>query len=102
MSLPLFQTGSIVQPRDFTLMQTAWKRNIDPVLALPINSGVLLQQVKILTGTNVINTLLGRTLIGWFLTDIDGVATLFRSAPKNSLTLTLTSSAAVTADIFVF
>lgn len=102
MGLPIQQTGPIVLPRDFSLLQTTWAAQINPVLAQPLNSGVILRSVPLLMGSNVINHLLGRMLQGWFLVDVDAAVTVYRSAPKNALTLTLTSSAAATADLFIF
>lgn len=96
--LTIFQTGS----KDLTLLQTSWAAQINPVLAQPMSSGLLLKDVVLASGSTVVNHLLGRKLQGWFITDINGAATVYRSAAKNNLTLTLTSSAAVTVDLFVF
>lgn len=102
MSLPLFQPGPDVLPKDFILLQNNWKAQIDPLLALALTQGFVIPSVPLANGLTVINHRLGRLLQGWFLTDINGAATIYRSAPKNALTLTLTSSAVVTADVFVF
>lgn len=79
-----------------------WAAQIDPVLNKPILQDNILTDVKLIAGTNVINHLLQRTQQGWIITDIQGVATIYRSAPFNNLTLTLTSSAAVTVSLLVF
>lgn len=53
--------------------------------------------------TNVINHKLGRMQQGWVITDINNVATsIYRSQPFNDKTLTLTSSGAVTVNIWVY
>lgn len=83
-------------------LATRWKAILDPLLANPINSISILQNVKLNSGTTVINHKLGQVQQGWFLTDINGAATVYRSAPFNSTTLTLTSSAGVTVNIGVF
>lgn len=85
-----------------SLMQTKWKSLLDPILANPLNGISILESVKLINGVTVVNHKLGRTQQGWFLTDIQGAATVYRSAAFNNLTLTLTSSAAVTCNIGVF
>lgn len=81
---------------------TRWKALLDPLLKNPINGVQLLKGVQLNSGSTVINHLLGRQMQGWFITDIDGAATIYRSEDFNDLTLTLTSSAAVTVNIGVF
>lgn len=98
MRLPIFQSDS--QP--MTLLQTQWSQMINPVISLPQNQGVMLKEVELLTGTNIINHRLGRRPQGWMLTDISAAATVYRSFPFNDLTLTLTSSAAAVVNIYVF
>lgn len=84
------------------LMQTKWKSLLDPLLANPLNSVNILENISLINGVNVINHLLGKMQQGWFLTDLQGAASIYRSAPFNSSTLILTSSAAVTVNIGVF
>lgn len=79
-----------------------WKAILDPLIAKPQSSGSILTQVDLKIGINVINHLLGEQLQGWSIVDINGAATIYRSAPFNNKTLTLTSSATVTVDIAVF
>lgn len=55
-----------------------------------------------MTGDNVINHLLGSTPVGWYLTDIQGAQTVYRSSPFNPLTLTLTASGPVVVSLAVF
>lgn len=96
--LPLIQSTD----RTLMLLETQWSQMLNPVLALPLNQGLVLKSVSLANGTTVLNHLLGRMLQGWFIVDINGPALVYRSQPKNNLTLTLTSNASVTADIFVF
>lgn len=84
------------------LLQTKWKSILDPFLAKPTNSMNVLSNVNLLAGNNVINHLLGRKMQGWEILDIDGAATIYRSAPLNATTLTLNSSAGVTVSLGVF
>lgn len=104
----LIQWGMVMLPifkdmnKNLMLLQTNWSALLNPLLKAPTSQGVLLPGIKLINGVNVINHLLQRTLQGWYFTDITGAAEVYRSAPKNDLTLTLTSNAAVTVDIFVF
>jgi len=86
----------------YAQLLTKWSSVINPVLANPLNNVSILQNVVLKSGTNVINHLLGQVQQGWFLVDINGAATVYRSAPFNDKTLTLTSNAAVTVSIGVF
>lgn len=79
-----------------------WKSLLDPVIAAPMTGVSVLQEISLVTGKNVINHKLGTTLQGWFLTDQNAAAMIYRSAPFSSTTLTLTSSAPVTVNIGVF
>lgn len=83
-------------------MQTNWASQLNPLLAQPMSSGLILKDVALISGTTVVNHLLGRKIQGWFVVDSNAAATVYRSAAKNALTLSLTSSAAVTVDLFVF
>lgn len=84
------------------MLQTRWKAEIDPLLKNPYLAGIILHDVVLGTGSNTVNHRLGRKQQGWVVTDRDGVATIYRSAPFNALTLTLTSSAAVIVSLYVF
>ncbi len=98
MNLPYFQSN--VQP--LSLMQTNWRATLNPIIALPILNGVALTNVALIDGATIINTLLARMQQGWLITDINAAATVYRSAPFNNLTLTLTASAACTVSLWVY
>lgn len=98
MSLPKFQT----KDQSFALLQTNWATSLDPVLANPIIQGLALKNVQLVVGTNVINHLLARKQQGYLITDLQGIADIYRSAPFNSQTLTLTSNADVTVNLWVY
>lgn len=87
---------------EWPLAQTKWAGILNPFLAKPSLNNNLLMDLVLASGVNVINHKLGRAPIGWRVVDINGIATLNRSAPLNDLTLTLTSSAAVTISLEVF
>ena len=99
MALPLQKTDIL----PLSLIQTQWKAQLDPVLANPMTNMLILRDVVLVSGMNTINHKLGRMQQGWVLLDVQGpVNNLYRSAPFNNLTLTLTSTAGVTVSIGVF
>ena len=98
MQLPLIQTSI----RELQMVEAQWKAAIDPILANPLVTGSQLTGIVLTTGKNVINTKLGRTAQGWVVTDINAAVTVYRSAPFNNLTLTLTSSGSATVNILVY
>lgn len=87
---------------DWSLANNLWAASLNPLIANVLNAAQILTNISLVTGNNTINHKLGRDMTGWFLTDIQGIATLYRSQPLNNLTLTLTSSANVTVSIGVF
>lgn len=87
---------------DWDKAQTQWKSQLDPVLSSPFNGMNILPNVALTTGANVVNHLLGRLPQGWIVLDNQGTATVYRSAPYTSTTLTLTASGATTITIGVF
>jgi len=97
-NLPTFQTDDLV----LSLMQNRWGSILNPVIACPMAKVQILADIPLITGANTINHKLGRKPQGWFLTDRDGSASVFRSAAFTDLTLQLTASAPVTVSIGVF
>ena len=99
MALPLQKTDLL----PLSLLQTQWKAQLDPILANPMTNMVVLKNIDLIAGDNVINHTLGRIQQGWIITDQQkSGATIYRSAPFDSTTLTLTSSAEVTISLGVF
>lgn len=96
--LPQFQS----EDKDFRLMQDRWASLLNPVLRNPMVNGILLEDVTLAIGDNVINHRLGRTPQGWFLVDTDGATSIYRSAPFSFLTLTLNSSATANVKLWIF
>lgn len=91
-------------PRQLTWAQASprWASQLDPILANPATNPGLLPNIQLIAGVNVIPHKLGQVMQGWKPYDIQGPAVIYRSAPFNNLTLTLTSSAAVTISLEVF
>lgn len=100
MALPIFKDNQANSP--FMLMQTAWKSQLDPLLAVPMTNGLQLAGIVLGTGATSINHLLGRMMQGWFITDQNASAAIYRSLAFNAKTLTLTSSAPVTVSLWVY
>lgn len=98
MLLPKFNTND----HSLMLLQTKWSSILNPLLSNPITQGILLKNISLKNGSNVINHLLGQSPQGWQIIDIDASANIYRSAPFNDLTLTLTSSAACLVSLYVF
>lgn len=90
-------------PLNLTLQatQTQWASAINPILANPLVSGQLLT-IGLSNGVTTFNHGLSRNMQGWIIVDQNESASIYRSEPFNSKTLTLTSSAAVTVTLWVF
>jgi len=87
---------------DWNTANPIWAQSLNPVIANPMNNVSILENIVLKTGSNIINHKLGRMMIGWVLTDIQADQNVYRSAPLNDLTLTLTASGPVTLSIGVF
>lgn len=101
MSLPLYQNAE----ENFHLMQTGWAQQLDPVISLPINSGITLKKILLTSGMNQVSHLLARKLQGWFIVRQRSSASVYDLQDANqtpALTLSLMSSANVSVDLFVF
>jgi hypothetical protein len=91
--------------RTLQLLQDAWKSQLDPVLANPTTNPVLLKQVSLKGGSNIVNTLLGRKLQGWKIVRQRAAATIYDNQDSNTtpdLTLILIASAPVVVDLELF
>ncbi len=96
--LPYFQTND----KDLNLLETKWMSILNPLLATTLVNGLFLPNVSLINGSTVINHKLGRMQLGWILTDINAGAAVYRSAPFNDKTLTLTSGAICMVSLWVF
>lgn len=102
MSLPRFQSDD----QALSLLQTSWASQLEPVLRNPTLQTVLLKNVALASGDNVVNHRLGRKLQGWHIVRLRDVSPAIYdtqdSNPTPQLTLNLVSSAAVVVDLVVF
>lgn len=101
MNLPLVHS----QDNDLNLVQTKWKSIIDPLLGNQLTNGHLIGPIFLSLGNNIINHRLGRKLQGWFPVGQNALSNIFDNQASNQspeLTLSLTSSAAVTVTLWVF
>ena len=86
----------------FDLMLTKWSSILNPLIANPLNQISILKNINLASGNNQIPHLLGRMQQGWFLTDINAAATVYRYSPFNGDFLYLNASAPAVVNIGVF
>lgn len=101
MSLPSFNT----KIQEFSLMQSEWAKQLDPLLRNPSNKSNILSKITLVIGNNTINHLLGRKLQGWRIIRQRGPASIYDDQDDNPMpqaTLVLVSNAIVSVDIEVF
>jgi hypothetical protein len=94
-------------PQGLNLSQTqnTWATALDPIINFAPNRGLLLSNIALASGANVVNHKLGRKLQGWIPVRVRASATLYDTQDTNQmpqLTLNLTASAAVVVDLWVF
>jgi hypothetical protein len=94
---------SLPQKLPFQLLVTAWAKQLDPILANPILSGFAIEGIILNASTpKQIQTGLNRMQQGWIITDKLSNATVWRTQPLNSTSLTLEASADTTISIWVY
>lgn len=97
--LPIIKTGNVA----LDLYQTRMKSELDPVIASSLLQGNLLSNIQLSASSPTqINHKLGRMQRGWFITDQNAQARIYRFAPLNASTLTLSSDANVVVSLWVF
>lgn len=97
--------NKLPQQLSLQMMQNRWGTILGPIVDNPLNNSIILKDIALTTGTNVINHKLGRKLQGWFPTRVRADATLYDQQDSNQmqdLTLVLVTSADVTIDLVVF
>lgn len=97
----------IIQSADQDLMtvQQNLTRTLNPIFNTNTLGGNILSNITLISGSNIINHKLGRTLSGWQIIRQRAAASIFDTQDTNktpALTLTLTSSAPVVVDLYVF
>lgn len=93
---------SLPKQLPWSLAQTRWASEIDPVINNTLLQGILIKEVLLANGVTTINTTLGRMQQGYIVVDQDAAANIYRSLPLNEKTLTLTSDAVVTVALWLF
>lgn len=91
--------------RNINQLQQNIITSINPLIKNPLNSGQILQNVKLAIGMNVIPTGLNRKLQGWFVVRLRALSDIYDQQDNNSnpgVTLLLNSSAQVVVDLYVF
>lgn len=97
--------GRLPQQLNFAQLQTKWASILNPVLGNPLVNGQMIDNISLINGTTIVNHKLGRKLQGWFIVGIDAAATVHDNQASNQtpqLTLSLTSNAAATCNLWVF
>lgn len=102
MLLPIFQDDN----KNFMLMQTSWASSLNPVIQSALSNGNIVKNIKLVSGTNVINHLLGRAPQGYFPVRFQSSATSFYDTQSTNsqaiLTLILVAAGSATVDLFIF
>lgn len=101
MSLPIYKD----QNQNLMLLETNWAKILNPIISNPSLQSILLQNISLASGANVINHKLGRKLQGWKIVRQRASASVYDTQDTNihpDLTLFLTSSGIVSVDLEVF
>lgn len=98
--LPLFQSSI----RELQMMNTQWKSILDPVLSIPMLSGIQLKNINVVSGNNVINHRLQRNYQGYLVTGMRGAfVQLYDSISQTpDLTLRLNSNGTAVLDLWIW
>lgn len=99
--LPYLQSDSPI----LNLIQTKWRSILNLFLSNPSLQSSILTGVKLSSGPNTINHLLGRKLVGWRIIGINQSASIYDAQATNptpNLTLVLNASAPVQVNLEVF
>jgi hypothetical protein len=91
--------------REVNQLQSNILSQVNSLSQNAISNGVILPNVSLKSGSNDVNTKLGRKLVGWFIVRQRSSATIYDTQDSNKTpdrTLTLNASADVSVDIYVF
>jgi hypothetical protein len=94
--------GSLSSSLTWDLANKIWAATLNPYLSNPFNQMKIIPNIQLINGETTIQHGLGAQMNGWVIVDVQGAATIYRSAPLNGLSLTLTSNAKVLVSLGVF
>ena len=97
--------GNLSPKLPWELANPKWAATLNPLLANPLNTGNLLQNVSLVMGSNTINHGLGEKLQGYIIIMNSAAATFYDSQRINQrpdLTLILNASAPTIVSLYVF
>jgi len=97
--------AALPQELPWHMADNRWASILNPIVANPANNSIILKNIELSVGTNVINHKLGRNLQGWQIIRKRASADIYDTQDTNqmpNLTLTLVSDAIVTIDLAVF
>lgn len=103
--MPILPIVNANEDESLMMVQTRWAAILNPVLKNPALNSIVLKNIQLAAGANIVNHLLGRKLQGWKLVRQRAAGSVFDTQDANSmpdLTLQLTSSAVMSVDIEVF
>lgn len=99
-------SSKLPQQLDLNMMANRWATILDPIVANPLSKAVILKNVELAAGSNIINHKLGRKLQGYYITRMrDAFAQIYDTQDDNSmpeLTLLLNSSINIVVDMVVY
>lgn len=90
---------------DLNKVQDNLKTVLEPIVRNYLIDGLILSNIALVNGSNVINHKLDRNLVGWFIVRQRSAATVYDTQDTNTtpqFNLNLVSSASVTVDLYVF
>ena len=91
--------------RVINMIQDNVAKILEPVSSVPLNSGQILTNVALTTGSNEVLHKLERKLVGWFIIRQRSAGTVYDTQdtnPNPSIFLRLQASANINVDLFVF
>jgi hypothetical protein len=95
----------LIQQQGFenSQMQQNLVQKLNLLNKIPFLNGILLQNISLATGVNSVPHKLQRKYQGWFFTKKSSAATVYQTSSSDDVQfLTLTASASVDVDIWVF
>lgn len=97
--------GNLSQKLPWDLANPRWASILNPIIENPVANGILMKNLAIKSGLNVINHGLGEKLQGYIVVMNSAAVIFYDSQSTNStpsLTLNLIASGATTISLYVF